>query len=72
MAVLDTGVDGDHPDLNVVAHRDVVGDSFPEDAHPGDPQGHGTHVAGIIGALADTEGMAESPLGGHPLRSDSG
>ena len=58
VAVLDTGVDGSHPDLNVVAHRDVVGDSLPFDAHPGDPQGHGTHVAGIIGARADTEGMA--------------
>lgn len=58
VAVIDTGIDGGHSDLNVVAHRDVVGDSTPGDAHDGDPQGHGTHVAGTIGALANGEGVA--------------
>jgi len=58
VAVIDTGVDGDHPDLNVVAHFDAVGASNPDDAHPGDPDGHGTHVAGTIGARADQEGVA--------------
>jgi subtilisin family serine protease len=58
VAVIDTGIDGGHSDLNVVAHRDLVGDSTPGDAHDGDPQGHGTHVAGTIGALANGEGVA--------------
>ncbi len=48
VAILDTGVDLDHPDLNVVAGvhltrgRDKGGD---------DGNGHGSHVAGIVGAL---------------------
>ena len=48
VAVLDTGVDLDHPDLvpNLVAGFDAVN----EDSNPSDDQGHGTMVAGIIGA----------------------
>jgi hypothetical protein len=50
VAVIDTGVDADHPDLRgaVVAGRDLV-DSTGSDH---DPNGHGTHVAGIIAARA--------------------
>ena len=58
VAVIDTGVDGDHPDLNVVANVDIVGDSRPNDANNGDPNGHGTHVAGTIAALANGTGVA--------------
>ena len=50
VAVLDTGVDSSHPDLrgSLVAGYDVVdGDTLPDDLH-----GHGTAVAGIIGAQA--------------------
>ncbi len=50
VAVLDTGVDSSHPDLrgSLVAGYDVIdGDAVPDDAH-----GHGTAVAGIIGARA--------------------
>lgn len=57
VAVIDTGVDGAHPDLNVVAHYDAVaeggGSSFPNQ----DPHGHGTHVAGTIAALGDGAGV---------------
>lgn len=61
VAVLDTGVDNDHPDLvdAVVAERDFIGAA--EEANDGN--GHGTHVAGIItgsGAASDGryKGMA--------------
>ena len=53
VAVLDSGVDLDHPDLatNLAAGYDFVDhDPFPYD---GDAEGHGTHVAGIIGAVSD-------------------
>ena len=60
VGVIDSGIDGQHPDLiNVInddLHRDYVdvpisGDAIEvnkEDLK--DPNGHGTHVAGIIGA----------------------
>ncbi|WP_080240078.1 S8 family peptidase [Spirosoma rigui] len=46
--VVDTGIDLDHPDLNVDVARSR---SFVSDVTSADDQnGHGTHVAGIIGA----------------------
>jgi subtilisin family serine protease len=53
VAVVDTGVDLDHPDLAsrlLTANRYdwVQGDSVPDDAN-----GHGTHVAGIVAAETD-------------------
>ncbi|WP_051222804.1 S8 family serine peptidase [Conexibacter woesei] len=45
VAVVDTGVDLTHPDLNAVAGTNCVGSGAPQDDN-----GHGTHVAGIIGA----------------------
>lgn len=51
VAVLDTGIDLDHPDLE---GRLVEGvDLVERDTPPDDPQGHGTIVAGIIAAAAD-------------------
>lgn len=73
VAVMDTGIDYDHPDLGgcfgagcrVVTGWDFVGDAFNADptsasynpvpvpdADPDDCNGHGSHVAGIVGARA--------------------
>lgn len=51
VAVLDDGVDPDHPDLNVVRTFDCLG---PRYSVRGD---HGTHVAGTIGALDNGFGV---------------
>jgi subtilisin len=52
--IIDTGVDTDHPDLNVdktLSRSFVSGETSVEDQ-----SGHGTHVAGIIGALNNSFG----------------
>lgn len=46
IAVLDTGFDVRHPDLNMAGGNSV----FPDDPWSNDHSGHGTHIAGIIGA----------------------
>jgi subtilisin family serine protease len=54
VAVIDTGVDLRHPDLNVLKGRahDCTG------GHNADDQnGHGTHVAGIVGARDNNTGV---------------
>ena len=53
--VIDSGIDFDHPDLNVDRQRSrsfISGDASADDAH-----GHGTHVAGIIGAKNNSIGV---------------
>ncbi len=63
VAVIDTGVDGDHPDL--VVHRQVnctsglivlAGNGCREGSGE-DDHGHGTHVSGTIGARDDGAGV---------------
>jgi len=93
VAVMDTGVDFDHPDFGgsgtpgstpfpterVAFGYDFVGDDFnasssspaysPDpvpDNNPDDCQGHGTHVAGIVGADGEVTGVApEATLGAY-------
>jgi len=53
--IIDTGIDLTHPDLNVSQTDNV---SFvPGDTSPNDANGHGTHVAGIIGAKNNNIGV---------------
>jgi subtilisin family serine protease len=54
VAVIDTGVDLDHPDLNVNT-AGAVNCSRGRSADDGN--GHGTHVAGTIGAVDDSTGV---------------
>jgi subtilisin family serine protease len=74
VAIMDTGIDYDHPDLGgcfgpgcrVAYGYDLVGDDFSAgvndervpDPDPDDCQGHGTHVAGIVGANGVVTGVA--------------
>ena len=46
VGIFDSGVDLEHPDLVVAGGIDLVGDGYGCD----DCNGHGTHVAGIVGA----------------------
>jgi len=74
VGVIDTGIDYDHPDLGgcfgngcrVAFGYDFVGDDYdagsnpvpvPDD-DPDDCAGHGTHVAGIVGANGTVVGVA--------------
>ncbi|RPI69750.1 MAG: S8 family peptidase [Ignavibacteriae bacterium] len=53
--IIDSGIDTDHPDLNVAASRGkvyVTGKTSVEDEH-----GHGTHVSGTIGAKNNSVGV---------------
>ena len=54
VAVIDTGIDLDHPDL---ADNVNPGANFVKNGDPDDDNGHGSHVAGTIGALNNTIGV---------------
>jgi thermitase len=65
VAVIDTGIDANHPDLKANLWRSPGTDGRPnsgsiygwdfvtKSANPNDIHGHGTHIAGIIGAVAN-------------------
>ncbi|OGF20419.1 hypothetical protein A2Y83_04640 [Candidatus Falkowbacteria bacterium RBG_13_39_14] len=71
VAVIDTGIDYTHEDFGVCSLAEVNdGDSrtcpkfvpgydlYNKDSNPMDDNGHGTHCAGIIGALNNEKGIA--------------
>lgn len=55
--IIDSGVDQDHPDLNVDQGRSVSFLGGKDANNPDDQNGHGTHVAGTIAAIDNTEGV---------------
>ncbi len=72
--VIDSGIDLDHPDLEV---QEAFSKSFvPHNQSPNDGFGHGTHVAGIIGAKNDGRGVvgvaAGAPLVAYRVLDDNG
>jgi hypothetical protein len=52
--ILDTGIDLDHPDLNV---NTSLSKSFIRNGDANDNNGHGSHVAGILGAKDNSIGV---------------
>jgi thermitase len=53
IAILDTGVDLDHPDFSCPGKLTAGWDYANGDGDPDDDHGHGTHVAGIAAACTD-------------------
>src|SRR5918993_760192 len=53
IAILDTGIDLDHNDLNVIHEKSFI----PEATNADDDHGHGTHLAGIAAARDNSLGI---------------
>jgi hypothetical protein len=55
VAVLDTGINGEHEDLEgrVIAGKNILTGEYIPPSVNSDDNGHGSHVAGIIGAKGD-------------------
>lgn len=64
VAVVDTGIDDDHPDLRgrVVDRIDLTGDEPTHPANGTDASGHGTYMAGVVGGA----GLAGEHAGAAP------
>ena len=65
VAVLDTGIDLSHPDLVARPGANCIGPGPPED-----DDGHGTFVAGVIGARNDGAGVVGVAPGTAAVRRE--
>lgn len=65
IAVIDTGIDYNHPDLK--GRYGGGYDTVNEDSDPFDDHGHGTHVSGIIASDLNGSGLAGVAPGGQVL-----
>uniref|UniRef100_UPI00356180D6 S8 family serine peptidase n=1 Tax=Pseudoalteromonas sp. TaxID=53249 RepID=UPI00356180D6 len=77
VAILDTGIDYTHPDLGSCFGencRVIAGYDFHNDDNdPMDGDGHGTHVAGIVGANGTLKGVApDVTFHAYKVLSDEG
>lgn len=71
VAVLDTGIDSDHPSLSNFVDTSL-GETF-VGGTPEDVQGHGTHVAGTIASYGEVSGvMQEATLVAVKVLGDDG
>jgi subtilisin family serine protease len=58
VAIIDTGIDYNHPDLDANFDTELLGYDFVnDDADPMDDAGHGTHCAGIVAAEDNDVGV---------------
>lgn len=55
--IIDSGIDLDHPDLNVDQDRSYSVFTTGRDKSPDDNNGHGSHVAGTVAAIDNDEGV---------------
>jgi len=76
VAVIDTGIEATHPDLNVSGQQTNCSNGACIDGSAPDGHGHGTHVAGTIGALDNDFGVVGvapgARLWGVKVLTDSG
>ena len=63
VAVMDTGIQTNHPDLVVPGGVNCLGSYTGHDGTIGDENGHGTHVAGTVGAKDDGAGVVGAAPG---------
>lgn len=66
VAILDTGIDPDHPDLAGNVNEELSelfssGNPIEDDDNPWDSNGHGTHVAGTVAATGDAGVIGTAP-----------